>query len=438
MKIHAIWRSTLPAVALTALLSGCTAIHVRPAIDTPSAIRNQTGFSLPPDSASTLPPGVDLSKPLTSDDAAAIALWKNPQLQVDLAALGLARGDLIDAGLLRNPRVDLIIPAGLKPFELLLNFPVEVFLSRPFRVAASQAAYDQLAQNLVQNGLNTLRDARFAHADLVLAKEREIAGIAASELRKRIAQLTSRRLQAGDISELDEVAARSEEATAGELLVRLQHDTVIAAERLRILLGLSLDHPKIDVVTAPVAFASPPLPADLLEKALINRPDLRAAELGVVAATKRAKWEHSRILVLAGQLNSKGIGTNGILTSPGVSLELPIFNRNQGLIARADADVLAASKQYLNLKQRVAFEVYESRELLVQAQDALNRLRGQVIPPLQSAATLAGQQYEKGDVAYLFVLEQSRGLIDANLRLADTEAAVRRSQAQLERSVGTK
>jgi hypothetical protein len=36
------------------------------------------------------------------------------------------------------------------------------------------------------------------------------------------------------------------------------------------------------------------------------------------------------------------------------------------------------------------------------------------------------------------VLEQTRGLTDAELRLADSEAAVRRALAQLERSAGSK
>jgi cobalt-zinc-cadmium efflux system outer membrane protein len=141
---------------------------------------------------------------------------------------------------------------------------------------------------------------------------------------------------------------------------------------------------------------------------------------------------------VVGQLSSKGIGSNGILTGPGISAEIPIFNRNQGLIARADADVEVARLQYLNLKQRVAFEVYEARELLQQALEQLAQLKGEVLPQLQRSATLAEQQYEKGDVAYLFVLEQSRGLVDAELRLADAEAAVSRAEAQLERSVGTK
>ena len=438
MKESAKIRFAAAAIVGSCLLTGCAARQFRPAVDTATGIRDRTGLSLSTDASVALPPGISLDRPLSSDDAAAIALWKNTQLQVDLAALGLARGDVIDAGLLRNPLLDMLFPVGLKPFELLLNFPVDSFWARPRRVEASQTAYNQLAQSLVQNGLNTVRDARLAHADLMLAQTRLTAAEQVAALRKRIVELTNARLRAGDISELEAMAARTEEATAAEQLVRLRHDVELASERLRILLGLALEHVSVAAVSDPVTSAPPPDASDLLEKALRMRPDLRAAELSIAAATKRAGWERSRILVIVAQLSSKGIGTHGILTGPGLSAGIPIFNRNQGLIARADADVEAASRQYLNLKQRVAFEVYEARELLVQAQELLARLREQVLPPLRQTAVLAEQQYQEGDVSYLFVLEQSRGLVDAELRVADAEAAVRRSVAQLERSVGTK
>lgn len=438
------WVRTASFLWLSALfLSGC----IRPKFTAPpqvtsAGIGSRTGLPVIPEGRVTgqsrLPPGVSLDRSLSSDDAAAIALWNNPQLQVDLAALGLARGDLIDAGLLRNPQLNLLFPVGLKPFEMLLNLPMDAFWSRPRRVEASQAAYDQLAQSLIQNGLNTVRDARFAHADLVLADARKKAGERVSALRGRIVELTNARLRAGDISELEAMAARTESATADEQLVRLRHDLELASERLRIALGLSTGRPSFEVSTTPAESATPPSASDLLEKALEARPDLRAAEIAVTAAAKRAGWERSRIFVVAGSLSSKGVGANGILTGPGLIVDLPILNRNQGLIARADADVEVASRQYLNLKQRVAFEVYEARELLVQAQELLAQLQDRVLPQLKQSAALAEQQYEKGDVAYLFVLEQSRGLVDAELRLADAEAAVRRGIAQLERSVGTK
>lgn len=436
-------RKSLLVWTLALLSSGCARPKLQAPLQVTSAgIAARTGLPAIPDAAAKnrprFPPGIDLTRPLSADDAAAIALWNNPQLHTDLAALGLAYGDLIDAGLLRNPRLDVLFPVGLKPFELLLNVPVDALWTRPRRVAASQAAYDQLAQSLVQNGVDTVRDARLAHADLILARARMKAGESILALRSRIVELTDARLRAGDISELDAMAARADAATAAEQLVRFRHDVELASERLRIALGLSTDRSSFDVKADPVSTAAPPSASDLLGKALEARPDLRAAEIAVAAATKRARWERSRIFVVAAELSSKDLGSNGILSGPGLSAEAPIFNRNQGLIARADADIEAVSRQYLNVKQRVAFEVYESRELLVQAQELLAQLRDRVLPQFRQSATLAEQQYERGDVAYLFVLEESRSLIDAELRLADAEAAVRRGFAQLERSVGTK
>ena len=402
----------------------------------------RTGHPIPPFEADTskteLPPGVQLDRPLSSDDAAAIAIWNNPQLMVDLSSLGIAEADLIDAGLIRNPRLDALFPVSAKPFELLLTLPIDALWQRPRRVAASQKAYEQLAQSLIQNGLDTARDARWAHTDLVYARRRESVAREATAVRQRISQLTAARLRAGDISELDAIAATVEAGSAQEQLERFEHDTALAAERLRFTLGLALDRRALDVMASSVSLASPPPLDELLEKALAARPDLRAAELAVSSATQRAGWERSRIVLLSASLSSKEVGANGILSGPGISAELPIFHRNQGLIARADAEVEVASRRYLALKQRVAFEVSQAREQLVQAQRGLARTREAVLAPLQRGAALAEDQYRSGDVSYLFVLENTRGLLDAQLRASDLEAAVQRAQAQLERSVGTR
>lgn len=430
-----------PITLILLTLAGCAPARI-PAINPLTGIANRTRLPVPPGPApkegATWPPGLSPATALTADDAAAIAIWNNKQLQADLAALGIARGDLIDAGLLRNPRLDMLIPVGAKPFELLVNFPIEVFWQRGRRVAAAEKAYEQLANSLMQNGLNAARDARLAHADLVLTNARHTAAQRSVDLRKRITGITAARLRAGDISELDAMATVSDEAAAGEQLARIGQDAAVAQERLRFALGLSTESTPLTVSPGPVESVPPAGLPDLLEKAMSSRPDLKAAEIAVAAATKRAGWERSRLSLVSAQLSSKGVGNNGILTGPGLSAEVPIFHRNQGLIARADADVEVAARQYIALKQRVAFEVREARELLIQAQLGLHRLQDSVLPALQKIAALAQSQYAKGDVAYLFVLEQTRGLTDVELRLADSEAAVRRAQAQLERSVGSK
>lgn len=422
--------------------AGCAVRRTQPLPGLAAGIQKRTGLELRTERITTdtpvLPPGMTLSSPLSSDDAAALALWNNRRLHADLGMIGLAEADLLDSRLLRNPRFDILLPVGTKPLEILLNLPLDALIQRPRRVAAAQAAYDQLAESLIQNGLNTIRDARFAHADLVQAIAR--AGVAdrAASLRTRIYQITEARLRAGDVSELDTVQARIEVGNTQEQVARFRHDLALAEERFRLAVGLSVARSTVSVLSAPPG-TSPPSPLEtLIEKAMAARPDLRAIELSIATATKRASWERSRVLWLMAQLSSKEIGTNGLLTGPGLSAEIPVFSRNQGLVARAEADVNIASRQYLAAKQTVAFEVAEARQLLVQAQEALRRTQQQVVEPLQRGAALAEDQYKKGDVAYLFVLEQTRGLIDAELRIVDFEAAVRRAQAQLERSVGTR
>jgi outer membrane protein, heavy metal efflux system len=421
-------------------LSGCW--YQIPPATTADTLRNQTGLSVPSDvptpGQTTLPPGITLERPLSWEDAAAIALWNNPQLQADSTTIGIARGDLIDAGLLRNPRADVLFPVGAKPFELLLNVPIEVLWQRPRRVEASRKAYEQLGQSLVQNALNTVRDARLAHADLALAQARLGVARQSAELRKRIAELTNARLRARDISELEAMAAQTEEGTSREQHVRFEYDAKLAEQRLRMVLGLVLNRTTLRITTAPVDVIPPPPTDVLLGRAMEARPDLRAAEIAIIAAARKGRWERSRLGLVFAQLSSKGVGDHGILTGPGLGMELPIFNQNQGLIARADAEVEVAVRQCWALKQKVAFEVQEARELLVQAQAALARLREDVLPPLQRTRALASDQYAKGEVAYLLMLEQTRGLVDAELHLADAEAAVRRAQAQLEWSVGTR
>ena len=76
-----------------------------------------------------LPPNVNIADGLTQDEAVAIALWNNPDFQVQLANLGFARADLVEAGLLQNPVLSLLFPLGPKQLEATLRWPIEAALA---------------------------------------------------------------------------------------------------------------------------------------------------------------------------------------------------------------------------------------------------------------------------------------------------------------------
>jgi cobalt-zinc-cadmium efflux system outer membrane protein len=125
-------------------------------------------------------------------------------------------------------------------------------------------------------------------------------------------------------------------------------------------------------------------------------------------------------------------------TGPGLQAELPILNRNQGRIKRADVEVERAALLYLAARDRVEAEVREARVQLAQALESLEYLRSQVRPPVEEAIRLAEKAYAQGDVAFLSVLEAGRQVYDLELREADAAASIQRARARLEHGIGRK
>jgi cobalt-zinc-cadmium efflux system outer membrane protein len=407
---------------------------------TAKGISSRTRFQLNPKlpkGAPKLPPGIDLAKPLSSDDAALIALWSNPQFGADLAGLGLLRGDWVDAGQLRNPRIDALAAIGAKPLELLLALPVEAIWERPHRVAAAKFAFESMAESLVQNGLMVIEAARVAHANMVLAARRETILKNTTELRRRIAKMTSKeRVSTGQLTSAEGIATEVESAAAEELWVRSRHDILLEQERFRLSLGLVFNDAQLNVATDEVMDFTLLPPEQLVVKALASRPDIEVLELGVQSAAERAGWEASRISQLSVVLSSKEVGGHGMVTGPGISAEIPIFHQNQGLRERADAQVEVAVMQLMARRQRIVFETREARELLSQAIEVLRKIQENVLPLGKRTVALAERDYRRGAASYLFVLEQTRSLVDAQLREADALAAVARARAQLKRAMG--
>ncbi len=429
----------------------------------PSRVEQMTGHNgKAPDKQPrfALPDGVKLEDGLSEDEAVAIALWNNATLHADLETLGLARADLVDAGLLRNPILSLILPVGpYRQFEGLLNFPLEVFWQRRRRVESSTIEVSRVAASLEQNALNLIRDVRVAYTDWLLARERARLAGEAVDVRGQIVRLTNVRLRVGDVSEVEATAARLDQSLSEEQATRFGREVAIMRDRLRQLLGTNgqsevRSEPELKPELRPevqaVTQTAQTIPAgmkvgraeattaleEMLKLAYESRPDLRSAALGIEAAAQRARWERSRVATLAGLLNIKQGEGVPFAPRPGALIELPVFNRNQGGVRRADAEVERASWQYLAVRQRITGEVEEAYHQHQQARETLAIWEAQTLPLAEENVRLARSSFNQGDQSYLFVLEAVRRLVEVRQREAELRADVRRSAAQLERSTG--
>ncbi len=425
--------------ALCALSAACTSPFDRSYIARELTARSGYGSSparIP--GAAQIPRGITLDDGLTEDEAAAIALWNNANFQVELAQLGVARADLVEAGLLSNPIFSMLAPVGPKPIELTILWAIDSLWQLPSRLRAARREVERSARTLVQTGLDLVRDARVAHTELLLAEARLAASARATGLWRETAELFDRRARLGDVSELEARGANADVRTAWEAETRARQGVAIARERLRTLLGLERSH-AIQAVATPVPVAPPPPLERLIGRALEARPDLTAAEVAMDGAAARVGIERAKVFSLLGIANIKQLSTGGPLAAgPGFQTTVPIFNQNQGGIGRAKSDVERAAWRYVAVRQRIVLDVEEANAQLVQAREALQIWRSEVIAAREATLELARATYEAGAEPYLTVVEANRRLTEALLRGAELEADARRAAAQLARGIGGK
>src|SRR5262245_48559705 len=136
--------------AMAIVCASCATVGGAPATgDVDKAVRTRTVAGIRLDSTDALPPDVNLDDGLTQEEAVAVALWNSPSFQTTLADLGIARADLVEAGLLRNPILSLLFPWGPKQLEFTLQYPFDALLQRPRRVAAAQLNAQAIGERLV-------------------------------------------------------------------------------------------------------------------------------------------------------------------------------------------------------------------------------------------------------------------------------------------------
>ena len=384
------------------------------------------------------PEGVSLDGGLSQDEAVALALWNNAQFQADLAALGFARADLLEAGMLSNPVFSLFFPVGPKALETKLSLPIDFLWQRPRRIAAAQLDAESLSENLVEHGLGLIRDVKTTYADVWLAQERVRLGEEDYKLRNQMAGLAQARLRAGDISELVASAAYVDSLQAADATKRLSKEAVVLRQRLNALLGLISDDTTFDIIPLDTTSRSG-IPIDeLLETAFASRPDLRAAELKIEAAGERIGWEKSKIYNFIAIIDGKDKGEDSLTIGPGFTVEVPIFNQNKGKIARAKAEMEQAARQYEAVRQKIILQVREAHTQYVSAHEEFELWRSDIIPSLEKAVGQAQKSFASGEASYLLVLETMRKLLEVRMRQTELTAHLHRSAAQLNYCIGKK
>lgn len=425
------------------MIAGCTATSKKnnPNLfsDVSEGIKERTDFTLnqvsEPNQMDILE-WVALEDGLSKDEAVALALWNNAQFRADLAELGFARADLIEAKMLDNPAFSLLFPVGPKTLETDLGIPIDVLWQRPHRIAVANLDAQSIAEDLITNGLELIRDVQVAYADLWLSQKKLELAKEEVQLKNKITRLTQARLAAGDISGVVADVAYIDSLESTSNMKSLVKETEIIKQQLDTLIGLSENNVTYNTGTINTPEESSDSLDTLIETALAARPDLRATELDIEAAGEQIGLEKSQIYNFIAVIDAKDEGEDFLTVGPGIELDIPIFNRNQGQIAHAEAELEQTTRKYEALRQNIILQVRQAFTRYVSDYEEFELWNDDIIPSLQKKVEQTTELFEIGEIPYLTICEAKQSLIEAKVKLVESSANLLIDAAELNYCVG--
>jgi cobalt-zinc-cadmium efflux system outer membrane protein len=402
-------------------------------------------------SASTSLRGQESFRTLSIADAVSESLQHNAALQAQRMNLTIADAAILTAGLRPNPvlsgdadHLDLLGTgfddannAGPPEYGVRIDFPIERGKKRDLRLGVAQLGHDLAAAQLADTVRRLKIDVLVASIDVLEAKAKLALARENLDTLQRLVDLNQRRLTSGAIAPL--------EATRSRVAMLQYRGNVRTAElnltqaRLRLLplLGAKPGDAPIDIDDDLAARPpeTPPVLSDLQAAARAKRPDVLAAraEQARSQADLRLQLGQAKIDYTVGTeyRRQQGIAGKGNMLGFFVSAPLPIFNRNQGEIARAQADEERTRQSAASVDIDVSTDVASAFREFESSRRLLLEIEQDLLEPARSARAGTTYTYQAGATSLLDVLDAQRAFNDTMDSYYTAQAAYRRAEAKL-------
>jgi cobalt-zinc-cadmium efflux system outer membrane protein len=177
---------------------------------------------------------------------------------------------------------------------------------------------------------------------------------------------------------------------------------------------------------------------DMQAAALKNRPDLQAAQQGVAAAKSAFNLQKAiGKRDVTGQINYTHLGYLNEVSLFG-SMQLPIFDRNQGEIKRAGFAITQAQEQQLYANGQVLTDVRDAYEGWQANNEVVGLYRSGYLDVAQQSLDIMDYAYKHGAASLLDFLDAERSYRATQLGYRQALASYLQALEQLREAVGTR
>lgn len=339
-----------------------------------------------------------LQEKLTAERAARIALVNNGMLRAELEELGVAKADLLQATLIKNPRFEGFARTGREGTDTEFSVSQDVIsiLLMPLKRRIAKAEFERARLRVTDAVITLAADAEIAFYEAQAAAQLRDLRKTALDAAGASAELAERQTQAGNLKALDFLNQQAAYEQSRLDLVRSEAEAVRTREAVNRLLGLSGNDAaawKMESGMPALPVSDPPA-ADLEEEALARRLDLAAAREQIEVF--RRSLIAARFGFLAGAeagLSTEQDAAGERVTGPDWAAGIPIFDWGQAARDRAGARLRQSEYAASAFEVQVRSEVHAAASDLSAARSEAERYRDKIIPLREQILDLTQREY---------------------------------------------
>jgi cobalt-zinc-cadmium efflux system outer membrane protein len=402
---------------------------------------------------------LDQQQGVTKEELVTRALTSNPTLAAQRQQIEMAKGDVTQARLRKNPSITLgglkEVNGGDNSFNVGGMLPLELYGRRARRTEVAESKEDATQQSVSDQERLLTGEVRIRFGEALASIRNLMFAEQLLQVNRDFLKLMEDRVREGATPTLDADETRVEVNRIESLRIDYQSKAEVALLALKEAVGINPDEP----TRLKGALELEPLTYDqkqLLQLAIDHRPDLamqRAkealanAELSLDRATGKPD-----VSVFGGYqrpdsgFSQQGFDVAGNLTpirqtfnyaTFGLNIDLPIFNRNQGTVVADTAAIRAARSQVAAVDLNLRHEVAQNFIRFNGAETRVSVYRSGVRDQAAHNLDVVRQTYSYGRTTLLDVIAEQRRYIDIETGYTDILLDEYAAHVALEQAVGT-
>ncbi|MBM4025965.1 MAG: TolC family protein [Planctomycetes bacterium] len=384
--------------------------------------------------------------PITLRDALALAQARSPELAVFPYELRAAEARVLQAGLRPNPELQIEIEEfggrgerrGFEGAEtsVQIGLPIELAGKRAKRGRVAALDKDLVQWDYEAARLDVMREVGQAFASVLAAQERLALAERLLELSRQAQTAVAQRVQAGKDSPVDDL--RANVALSESRIERQKAEKALIVARHRLAATWGDRTPRFKKGEGEFYTTAAPVPLEQLVASISDNPDLmrwRAEQERRQAALRLARAQGVPDITIGGGMQ-RFAQTDDTALVFGLSVPLPLFDRNQGGVLEATAELAKTQRQYEAAQVKTLAALAEAAGALAAAYDEVTILQNDVLPKAKQVFDAAQQGYLQGKFDYLYLLDAQRTLFQTQAQHADSVEAYHRAQAEVQRLIG--